>query len=60
LRNIATTVKSGYLAIEIALSAVSDPSGAFFTIRATWSPAAMSFDEGFSSVTGVFGGTVTF
>jgi hypothetical protein len=43
----------------MALSAVSDPSGAFFANTATWSPAAKSFDALFNSVTGVLGGTVT-
>src|SRR5438552_15713578 len=49
-----------HFAVDTALSAVSDPSGPFFAGTATRSPTASFFDESFSSVTGVFGGTVTF
>ncbi|HKN59311.1 MAG TPA: hypothetical protein VJV97_10690, partial [Gemmatimonadaceae bacterium] len=50
---------ASYLAVDIALSAASDPSGALLASTATRSPAAMLLEAIFNSVTGVFGGTVT-
>jgi hypothetical protein len=52
--------RSSHFAVDIALSVVSDPSGAFLANTATWSPAAKSLETIFNSVTGVLGGTVTF
>jgi hypothetical protein len=51
---------ASYFAVDSALSAVSDPSGAFLAKTATWAPAAKFLVVIFNSVTGVFGGTVTF
>ena len=48
-----------YLAVNMALSVVRDPSGAFAANTATWSPATRVFGESFNSVTGVLGGTIT-
>src|SRR3954471_21417506 len=46
--------------VEIALSDVRDPSAPFFATITTESPTASDLETCFSSVTGVFGGTVTF
>ncbi len=60
--SVLTSLRTGVLhfAVDMALSAVSDPSGDFLASTATWSPAARVFETSLSSVTGVLGGTVTF
>jgi hypothetical protein len=52
-----TRPRGAHFDVEMALSAVNDPSAFFFAITATLSPGASCLSDSFNSVTGVFGGT---
>jgi hypothetical protein len=46
----ASRVELTHFTVDMALSAVSDPSGAFLASTATWSPVANALDAGYAAV----------